>query len=115
MHCTLEPEGTKSDLKVWKQTDLQVHKKIKLKADLAYVGINKIHSRSQLPHKKPKNGELTKKQRRQNKRFRSRRVKVEHVIRRCKIFRIVKERYRNKRRNLQKVWSVVCGLVNLKT
>lgn len=88
---------------------------MQLKGDLGYQGMGEIHKRSKIPFKKPKNGELTKRQQRWNKKFRKQRVKVEHVIRRCKLFRIVKERYRNKRKNLQIVWSIVCGLVNLKT
>ena len=66
------------------------------------------------PFKKPKNGELTENQKRKNKKFRSKRVKVEHAIRRCKIFRIVKERFRNAKRKLQSIWSLIAGLVNLK-
>jgi hypothetical protein len=79
------------------------------------VGINKIHAKSKTPFKKPKNGELHKNQEVWNKKFRRKRVIVEHVIRNCKVFRIVKEKYRNKRKKLDIVWAVVCGLVNLKT
>ncbi len=87
---------------------------MKLKADLGYVGIDKNHPNSKVPFKKSKNGELTKKQKKWNKNFRRKRVKIEHTIRRCKIFKIVSERFRNKQRKLQTIWSVICGLVNLK-
>jgi len=106
-------EGRKSDLKIFKETELIIHPKIKIKGDLGYQGIDKIHPKSKVPHKKPKNGELTKKQTKQNKKFRKKRVKIEHVNRKCKCFRMVKETYRNKLNHIGQIWLIVCGLVNL--
>lgn len=80
---------------------------------MGYQGIDKIHANSKVPHKKPKNGELTEKQKRKNKLFRKKRVQIEHVNRRCKCFRMVKETYRNRLKNIEQVWFIVCGLVNL--
>lgn len=79
---------------------------------MAYKGIEKIHTNSQIPHKKPKQGELTEEQKKENKKLRSKRVRVEHAIRLAKVWRIVKETYRNKLRKIKEVWLVVCGLVN---
>ena len=108
----MELEGRKSDIRIFRETPLEIHPKVKVKGDLGYLGITKIHARSQVPHKKPKNGQLTKKQRRQNKAFRSKRVKIEHVNRTCKCFRIVKETYRNRLNHIGQIWLIVCGLVN---
>lgn len=112
MHCQVELEGKKADITLFKQTKLDIHPKIKLKADLAYQGIEKIHINSQIPHKKPKKGELTENQKKENKKLRRKRVRVEHAIRLAKVWRIVKETYRNKLRKIKDVWLVVCGLVN---
>jgi len=87
---------------------------VRIGGDLGYLGIAKVHPKTKIPFKTPKGGELTKDQKRKNKRFRRKRVKIEHMIRLCKVFRIVGERYRNKLRKLQIVWSVICGLVNYK-
>ena len=81
--------------------------------DLGYVGIDKIHPNIKIPHKKPKNGEFTEKQKKENKKFRKKRVKIEHVNRKCKCFRMVKETYRNRLNHIEQVWLIVCGLVNL--
>lgn len=108
----MELEGRKSDIRIFRETPLEFHPKIKVKGDLGYLGIAKIHARSQVPHKKPKNGQLTKKQKRQNKAFRSKRVRIEHVNRTCKCFRIVKETYRNRLNHIGQIWLIVCGLVN---
>lgn len=113
-HCHLELQGSQADLSVFKRNRPRISAKIRIGADLAYVGIDQLHPRTKVPVKTPKGGELTKNEKKRNKRFRRKRVKVEHVIRLCKVFRIVKEVYRNKRRRLQTVWSVICGLVNYK-
>lgn len=84
-----------------------------MKGDLGYVGIDKVHARSQIPHKKPKNGKLTEKQKRQNRAFRRKRVRIEHVNRLCKCFRMVKETFRNRLNHIEQIWLIVCGLVNL--
>ncbi len=109
----MELEGRKSDIRIFRETILEIDPKIKVKGDLGYLGIDKIHIRSQVPHKKPKNGKLTKQQKRQNKAFRSKRVRIEHVNRLCKCFRIVKETYRNRLNHINQIWLIVCGLVNL--
>jgi len=50
-HCQVE--GRKSELKIFKETNLEIHPKIKVKGDLGYLGIDKIHANSKVPHKKP--------------------------------------------------------------
>ncbi|WP_369076528.1 transposase family protein [Hymenobacter nivis] len=72
-----------------------------------------MHARRQIPHKKPKDGERTKKQKRQNKAFRSKSVKIEHINRTCKCFRIVKETYRNRLNHIAQIWLIDYGPVNL--
>jgi hypothetical protein len=100
-------------LKIFKETPVKISPKIKVKGDLGYLGIDKIHPNTKIPHKKPKNGELTKKQKKENKRFRKKRVKIEHVNRKCKCFRMVKETYRNRLNYIGQIWLIVCGLLNL--
>jgi len=48
-----------------------------------------------IPHKKPKNGELTPEQRQENKIISQLRIKIEHTISRLKRFRAVADVYRN--------------------
>jgi hypothetical protein len=74
-HCCTELEGRKSDLKIFKETPIEISPKIKVKGDLGYLGIERIHPNSKIPHKKPKNGELTKQQKKENKRFRKKESK----------------------------------------
>jgi hypothetical protein len=49
-----------------------------------------------------------------NRELTKQRISIEHVNRRCKIFRIVKETYRSKHKNYSLNWHVVAALVNLR-
>jgi hypothetical protein len=64
------------------------------------------------PHKKPRKAELTDEQRRGNRELARRRVVVEHVIRCLKIFRILAERYRNRRKRFSLRFNLIAGLYN---
>jgi hypothetical protein len=82
--------------------------------DLGYLGIEKDYPdmKVKIPVKKPKGKELTKKQKRQNKKLRKERVVVEHTISRMKKYRIMGEEFRNRLTRYDRMTSIVCGLVN---
>ena len=81
-------------------------------ADSGYQGLAKLHEKSRTPRKKPRKGELTDEQKRGNRELARRRVVVEHVIRRLKIFRILAERYRNRRNRFSLRFNLIAGLHN---
>jgi hypothetical protein len=107
-------KGRTHDFTLLKHSGLKLLKEIKKYGDSGYQGIQKLYANSTTPHKKPKGGELTKEQRQENRALASLRIPIEHVNRRCKIFRAVKETYRGKHKNVHKVWTVVAALVNLR-
>jgi hypothetical protein len=83
-----------------------------LLADSGYQGLDKLHEKSQTPKKKPKKGQLTQDEKRANRELSRRRIVVEHVIRSLKIFRILLERYRNRRRRFSLRVNLIAGLYN---
>lgn len=85
---------------------------LELLADSGYQGIDKLHEKSKTPKKKPKKGELTKDEKRANRELSRRRIVVENVIRSLKIFRILLERYRNRRRRFSLRFNLIAGLYN---
>ncbi len=107
-------KGRTHDFKILKKGRLHILKEIKKYGDSGYQGIAKLYENSTTPHKKPQGGELTPKQKKENRMLARVRIPIEHVNRRCKIFRIVKETYRGKHKNFSKVWTVIAGLVNLR-
>ncbi len=107
-------KGRTHDFKLLKRRKLKILAKVKKYGDSGYQGLGKLYAKSTTPHKKPKDGSLTKTQKRENRALASLRIPIEHVNRRCKIFRIVKETYRGKHKNYHKTWAVVAALVNLR-
>jgi AraC-like DNA-binding protein len=107
-------KGRTHDFKILKKGRLRILKELKKYGDSGYQGIAKLYDNSTTPHKKPKGGELTPQQKKENRMLARLRIPIEHVNRRCKIFRIVKATYRGKHKNFSKVWTVIAGLVNLR-
>ncbi len=94
--CTAHGKGKEHDFSLFKRSKISLRKDIICLADKGYQGIQKIHSKSQTPTKKPKGKELTKEQKKNNTELASKRIIIEHVNRSLKIFRILSERYRNR-------------------
>jgi len=57
---------------------------------------------------------LTSEEKQYNRELAQKRIVIEHVNRRCKIFRIAKETYRGKHKKYGKTWNLIAGLVNLR-
>lgn len=82
-------------------------------ADSGYLGLKKRHSNSRLPHKKSKLHPLTEAQKADNQQLSSERFLVEHIIRSMKIFRILAERYRNRRKRFGLRFNLIAAIYNL--
>jgi len=65
-----------------------------------------------LPLKSRKTKPLTKKEKKQNLKLSKSRVMVEHVIGKIKVFRIMAERYRNRREKHSQRMKIICGIYN---
>jgi hypothetical protein len=65
-----------------------------------------------LPLKNSKLHQLTKAEKRLNRELAGKRVKVENVIRRLKVFRILSERYRHRRKRFGLRFNLIAGWHN---
>ena len=104
--------GKTHDFELYKRSKLKFTRTTQIDLDLGYKGIEKLHSQVRIPKKKSKYHPLTKKELASNKRIARSRILVEHVIRRLKIFRIVAERYRNRRKRFTLRMNLIAGLYN---
>jgi transposase len=84
-----------------------------LLGDSGFQGVKAFHEHSRTPHKRSKRKPLTDEQRAFNRVLSEDRVVVETVIRRLKIFRVLKEVYRHRRRRFGLRVSLIAGLCNL--
>lgn len=100
------------DFAMFKETNFALAENICVLGDSGYQGLQKEHENSQTPTKKPKGGQLSTAQRRANRELARARIMVENVIRHLKIFRIVAERYRNRRRRFGLRFNLIAGLYN---
>ena len=83
-------------------------------ADSGYQGLDKIHKETQLPYKATKTKPLDKKEKEHNQTLARIRVTVENIFGDIKTFKILADRYRNKRKRYNVKFKIIAGIVNLK-
>jgi IS5 family transposase len=106
-------KGRVHDFQMFKKSvNVRIVKHIKIQADCGYQGILKLHRNSETPKKKNKKHPLSKEDKEYNRRIGSERVFIEHVNSWLKRFRILAERYRNRRKRFGLRMSLLCGLHN---
>jgi len=105
-------KGRTHDFTLFKQCGLHLAAALEKYADAGYQGLDKLIANAFTPIKKPRNRKLTPEERAYNRALAKLRIRIEHVNRRCKIFRVTKDVYRGKHRHIQKTWTVVSALVN---
>lgn len=80
--------------------------------DAGYQGLQRLHPNSQTPCKKSKYHPLNPDEKKGNRRLAQERMVIEHVIRRLKVFRILTERYRNRRKRFGLRFNLIAAIYN---
>ena len=111
--CTSFTNGKRHDFRLFKESGVRIHPGIKTLTDTGYQGIGKIHPNSELPKKKIKKNPLTKEDRRKNRELSSERVVNENVIGMIKRFKIVSDRYRNRRKRFGLRFNLIAAIYNM--
>lgn len=110
--CTAVGTGKTHDFKLLKRSRLPFVPSQVCLADRGYQGFAKLHAGACTPTKKPRKKPLPPVEKRANRALARLRVRVEHVIRRFKIFRIFSGRYRNRRKRFGLRLNLIAGLLN---
>lgn len=110
--CTAFANGKRHDFRLFKESKTHIHKEIQADTDTGYQGIKKLHAKSVLPRKKTKKKPLTAEEKAQNREISSERVDNEHAIGFIKRFRILSERYRNRRKRFGLRFNLIAGICN---
>ena len=105
--------GSKHDFSLFKDSHSVMSAHICTLADSGYQGILDWHKNSQTPAKKSKLHPLTEEQKASNREISKERIFVENVIRKLKIFRILSERYRNRRKRFGLRFNLIAAIYNL--
>jgi DDE superfamily endonuclease/Helix-turn-helix of DDE superfamily endonuclease len=105
--CTAFGAGRSHDFSLFQASGIHFHPETESLQDSGYPGIHRHHTQSYIPRKNPKGGELSALERSYNQALGRERVCIEHVNRRLKIFKILGQRYRNRRRR----YGLRCNLI----
>jgi len=111
--CTAFGKGRRHDFKLFKDSKTHIHPSTKCGVDTGYQGIAKLHSNVEIPKKRSKKNPLTIQDKERNKAISSERVLIENIIREVKIFRIVAEKYRNRRKKFGLRFNLIAAIYNL--
>ncbi len=105
-------KGSEHDFSIFKRSGIKLCEMLILLADSGFQGIQGLHSACWIPKKSSKHHPLTQEDKRVNKALARVRIRIEHVNRRLKRFRIFSGRYRNKRLRHGLRMSLLCGIYN---
>lgn len=111
--CTSFSNGKKHDFRLFKESRVRWTKERCGVTDSGYTGIKKLQNNSRLPKKSSKKKPLTIKEKKQNREISSERVANENVIGSLKRFKIISDRYRNRRKRFGLRFNLIAGIHNL--
>jgi len=111
--CTAQDKGGVHDFQLFKGTiRAAIIFAILLLADSGYQGLLAWHRNSRIPFKRSKNHPLTKEQKAFNRELSRERIVIENINARIKTFKIMSERYRNRRKRHLLRMNLICALLN---
>jgi len=110
--CVATGRGATHDLRLLRESKAPIHPDTELLTDAGYQGIHHQHALTRTPKKASEHHPLSDDQRASNRHLARRRLPVEHVIRRLKVFRILKETYRHRRRRFHLRVNLIAALCN---
>jgi len=113
VHVSKPKPGSIHDFELHK-TEPPIPKNTRAFVDSGYQGLDKLHPEIELPFKASKKKPLDREEKEYNTALSRIRVKVENIIGNIKTFRILSDRYRNKRKRYSIKFNIIAGIVNLK-
>lgn len=106
-------QGSKHDFQLFKDTVCEFAAHLRILADAGYQGLKELHENSQTPFKKSKYHALTKREKRSNRSLARKRIVIERIFRKLKVFRILSEKYRNRRKRFALRFNLIAAIYNL--
>ncbi len=110
--CTNFSNGKKPAFKLFKEGQIRWTKETRALRGSGYTGIQKIQSRTRLSKKRQKGKPLTKEEKQANRAIATKRVLNENVIGYLKRFKILSDRYRNRRKRFGLPFNLIAGIYN---
>ena len=111
--ATAFSSGSKHDFQLFKDSQTAISEQISCLADSGYQGLANLHAKSWLPKKKSKHRPLSRQEKATNQHLARGRIHIEHVIVKLKVFAILCQRYRNRRRRFSLRFNLIAAIYNL--
>ena len=89
-----------------------INNEIKLEGDSGFQGVLDYHKNSETPKKNTKLNKLSKEDKENNLRISKERILIENINAKIKVFKILSNRYRNRRKRHGLRMSLICGIYN---
>ena len=110
--CTCTANGRRHDFRLFKESKTHFHPETLVYADTGYQGLQKRHLKTELPKKKTRKRPLTKDDKKKNAERASKRVLCENVMGALKRFKIIADRYRNRRKRFGLRMNLLASIYN---
>ena len=110
--CTAYEKGRRHDFRLFKRSKVRFSPTTTALVDTGYLGMQKLHANTVMPKKRSKKHPLTKQDKAENKRISSERVPCENVIGYLKRFKIIADRYRNRRKRFALRFNLLAAIYN---
>ena len=110
--ATAFSDGSKHDFQLFQDDESKIAEHIRILADAGYQGLADLHENCQTPFKKPKYHPLTIKEKLRNRSLARKRILIEHIFRKLKVFRVLSEKYRNRRKRFSVRFNLIAAIYN---
>ena len=111
--ATAFSRGSKHDFQLFKDSLTAISEQISCLADSGYQGLANLHAKSWRPKKKSKHHPLSRQEKMTNQHLARGRIQIEPVIGKLKVFAILCQRYRNRRRRFWLRFNLIAAIYNL--
>lgn len=105
--------GRRHDRKLFTCSGVRFRETSEVIADSGYQGLQREHANTSLPTKNSKKQPLTKEQKCANREKSRKRILIENVMGFLKRFKIIAERYRNRRRRFGLRFNLIAAIYNM--
>lgn len=104
--------GRQHDFALFRASGTRLAPALENLADSGYQGLAKLHAQSRTPQKRSKHHPLTPAEKAANRALAQARIVAEPILGKLKVFRILAERYRNRRRRFGLRFNLIATLYN---
>ena len=103
------------DMTLFRTSRRDLSKAGEILADSGYQGLMKFYSQAKTPKKSSKLHPLTDEEKAYNRALSSRRIKVENVFAKVKVFKIFSTTYRNRKQRFGLRMNLIAGIINFES